>query len=321
MATTSQIMVIGSINTDLVVNTGKLPSPGETVLGDKFYVNQGGKGANQAVAAARLGANVSMVGCVGSDDFGKQAVAGLTAENVDCAHIARVKSVSTGVALISVDRAGINQITVSPGANNYTRRETIDQAFNDIPQEPTVLLQLEIPVDSVQYAVQLGRARNCRVILDPAPAQKLSGSLYKNVSLITPNASEAAALTGVPVTDVSEARKAANKLQKLGCENIILTLGEAGALVQSNGTCTLIKAPKVVAHDTTAAGDCFNGALATALTEGAELIEAVKFACHAAAMSVTKQGAQSSMPKRGEIACSIEPSGFNEASDCTQHVF
>ena len=305
MIDTSQVLVIGSINTDLVVNASKLPTPGETVLGDSSFINLGGKGANQAVAAARLGANVSMVGCVGSDEFGKQAVAGLTAENIDCSHLTRVGSVPTGIALISVDRAGLNQITVAPGANRFICKETINEAFHAAPKNTTILLQLEIPIDSVNYAVQLGRARDCRVILDPAPAQKLSSFLYENVSLITPNASEAEVLTDCPVANVGDARKAADKLQKLGCEHVILTLGEAGALVQSNGVCTLVEAPAVVTQDTTAAGDCFNGALATALVEGAELIDAVEFACQAAAVSATKSGAQSSMPKRNEVARSI----------------
>lgn len=305
MANTSQIWVIGSINTDLVVNSGKLPAPGETVLGESFFVNPGGKGANQAVAAARLGATVSMVGCVGADDFGSQALAGLAAENIDCVHTARVDSEPTGVALINVDRSGLNQITVAPGANNYVDPENIGQAFQAIQPHATVLLQLEIPIESVQHAVQLGRAKNCRLILDPAPAQRLSSTLFENISLITPNTSEAAALTGFSVTDFGQARKAADKLQELGCEHIILTLGEAGALVQSDGVCTQIEAPRVATLDTTAAGDCFNGALATALVAGAELTEAVEFACQAAAMSTTKRGAQSSMPRRDEILLSI----------------
>ncbi|MEC8803757.1 MAG: ribokinase [Pseudomonadota bacterium] len=305
MANPSQIWVIGSINTDLVVNSGKLPGPGETVKGESFFVNPGGKGANQAVAAARLGATVSMVGCVGADDFGSQALAGLAAENIDCAHTARVDSEPTGVALINVDQSGLNQITVAPGANNYLDTEIIDQAFQVIPSHATLLLQLEIPIDSVEHAVKLGRTKNCRLILDPAPAQRLSTTIFKNISLITPNTSEAAALTGFSVTDFGQARRAADKLQELGCEQIILTLGEAGALVQTKGVCTQIEAPRVATLDTTAAGDCFNGALATALVTGAELTEAVEFACQAAAMSTTKRGAQSSMPRRDEILLSI----------------
>ncbi len=305
MTNSSPIWVIGSINTDLVVSTGKLPAPGETVLGKSFFINRGGKGANQAVAAARLGATVSMVGCVGADDFGTQALAGLAAENIDCAHTARIDSEPTGVALINVDQSGLNQITVAPGANNCVDAQTIDQAFQAIPQQATILLQLEIPINSVLHAVQLGRAKNCRLILDPAPAQQLPSTLCEKLSLITPNASEAAALTGLSVTDVGQARKAADKLQELGCEHVILTLGEAGALVQSNGACTRIEAPSVATRDTTAAGDCFNGALATALVAGAELTEAVEFACRAAALSTTQPGAQSSMPRRDEILLSI----------------
>ena len=305
MKNSSQIWVIGSINTDLVVNTLKLPAPGETVLGESLFVNPGGKGANQAVAAARLGATVSLVGCVGADDFGSQALAGLAAENIDCAHTARADLEPTGAALISVDRSGLNQITVAPGANKYVDTEIINQAFQVIPPHATVLLQLEIPIDSVQQAVQLGRAKNCRLILDPAPAQRLSSTLLENISLITPNTSEAAALTGISVTNFGQARKAAVKLQELGCEQVILTLGEAGALVQYNGICTQIEAPRVATLDTTAAGDCFNGALATALVAGAELTEAVEFACQAAAVSTTKKGAQSSMPRLDEIPRSI----------------
>ena len=246
-----------------------------------------------------------MVGCVGADDFGTQALAGLAAENIDCAHTARIDSEPTGVALINVDQSGLNQITVAPGANNCVDAQTIDQAFQAIPQQATILLQLEIPVNSVLHAVQLGRAKNCRLILDPAPAQQLPSTLCEKLSLITPNASEAAALTGFSVADFSQARKAADKLQELGCEHVILTLGEAGALVQSNGASTRVEAPRVATRDTTAAGDCFNGALATALVAGAGLIEAVEFACRAAALSTTQPGAQSSMPRRDEILPSI----------------
>ena len=218
MANPSQIWVIGSINTDLVVNSGKLPGPGETVKGESFFVNPGGKGANQAVAAARLGATVSMVGCVGADDFGSQALAGLAAENIDCAHTAR-DSEPTGVT-DQCRQSGLNQITVAPGANNYLDTEIIDQAFQVIPSHATLLLQLEIPIDSVEHAVKLGRTKNCRLILDPAPAQRLSTTIFKNISLITPNTSEAAALTGFSVTDFGQARRRVSLRTGLRTNNI-----------------------------------------------------------------------------------------------------
>jgi len=295
------IVVIGSINTDMVATAPTLPTAGETVMGTDFFVSAGGKGGNQAVAAARLGAKVVMIGNLGTDTLGDQAIDRLEKENIDCQQITRDAQQASGVALINVDQKGENQIVVAPGANATLSIAHIESAFNSIATESLILLQLEIPLASVSRAIELGSEKNCRIILDPAPAQTLPSSFLENVYLLTPNETEAEILTGIKVTDENSAEEAASSLLKQGIENVAITLGGGGVLLASNSEQRLVSAPQVEAIDTTAAGDCFNGSLAVALAKGNALSQSVEFACKAAAISVTRSGAQDAMPFANEV--------------------
>jgi len=292
----SQIIVIGSINTDMLVQAESLPHPGETVLGNEFRISGGGKGANQAVAAARLGGNVMMAACVGDDMFGKQALDNLQAESIDCQHILTSSAHSSGVALISVDQNGENQIVVSPGANNQVSAEQVSAILNCADENSLVLLQLEIPLAIVSHAIRVANEKGARVILDPAPAQVLSDEIYAGVYLLTPNQTEAQQLTGITVIDEQSAEAALRHLLQAGAHNVALTLGPKGVLLGAGETMELIPGVPVEAVDTTAAGDCFNGALASALSRGLSLPDAAGFACKAASFAVTQFGAQDAMP-------------------------
>ncbi len=295
------IYVIGSINTDLVVRTPSLPRPGETVLGTDFLITAGGKGANQAVAAARLGGAVSLVARLGTDVFGDQAIARLHADGVDCEFVTRDTSSPSGVAFISVDDSGHNQIVVAPGANNTLDVPKIDAALTQIPATAVVLVQLEIPFSTVSHAIDRLCGDGQRVILDPAPARSLPEALLTGVYLMTPNETEAEVLTGVRVRDEQTARTAATQLLGMGVKNVAITLGAAGVLLATPSGLELIAAPEVVAIDTTAAGDCFNGALAVALANNVPLHDSVRRACAVASISVTRRGAQDSMPYAHEV--------------------
>jgi ribokinase len=296
----SSILVAGSSNTDMVVKSPKLPVPGETVLGGTFFMFPGGKGANQAVAAARLGGNVIFLARTGADVFGAQSIEGFKKEGIDCTYIGTDPSAASGVALITVDADGENCIAVAPGANATLTPAEVLKARDAIRNADIVLTQLEIPLNTVIELVAFAAASDRRVILNPAPACDLPDQLLQNVSILTPNEKEAELLTGVKVTDTSGALKAAQILFAKGVATVIITLGRAGALLYDGREPALIPAPRVEAVDTTAAGDVFNGALAVALAEGMRMTDAVKFANHAAALSVTKLGAQTSAPHRGE---------------------
>ncbi|KAA5541589.1 ribokinase [Adhaeribacter rhizoryzae] len=299
--THAKILVVGSSNTDMVIKADKLPAPGETVLGGTFFMNPGGKGANQAVAAARLGGNVTFVAKVGNDIFGQQALAQFQQEGININYITVDAEQPSGVALINVNAKGENCIAVAPGANGQLMPTDLAAALDSVAADTIVLLQLEIPLTTVEYVIRKSYEKNVRVILNPAPAQILPPALFPLLYLITPNETEAELLTGIRVTDPATAQKAANKLQSLGVANIIITLGAKGAWLHTSSWLGLIPAPQVTATDTTAAGDCFNGALAVALAENQYLAEAVAFACKAAAVSVTRLGAQASLPKRAEV--------------------
>lgn len=285
----------------MVVKTDRLPGPGQTVLGEKFIMNPGGKGANQAVAAARLGGNVTFVAKMGNDSLGAQALAQLEKEGIDCRHISTDPTTASGVALITVDQRGENTIAVAPGANARLNVKDIEQAQEAIKQSDIILVQLEIPLETVEHLVQLGARMGKRIILNPAPAQTLPDALLKQLTIITPNETEAEFLTGIPVRDATTALQAAKALQNRGVPIVIITLGGNGALVWDGKTKTHLVPPPVQAVDTTAAGDIFNGALAVALGEGMNVNEAVKFANQAAALSVTRLGAQASAPSRSEL--------------------
>ena len=297
----NKILVAGSSNTDMVIRTKKFPKPGETILGGKFFMNPGGKGANQAVAAARLGGSVTFVGKIGDDIFGKQAVQLLEDEGINVGNVVSDPDTPSGVAMITVDENGENSIVVAPGSNGTLNHADIKSAEYDIINADIILMQLEIPVETVFYIACMGYKNNKTVILNPAPAAELSEELLSNVTIITPNESEAELLTGIKVVDENSALKAAKSLNERGVETVIITVGAGGAFVCAEGIVKKIPAPKVKAVDTTAAGDTFNGALAVALAEKRELAEAVEFANKAASLSVTKIGAQTSIPYRNEV--------------------
>jgi ribokinase len=295
------IFVVGSSNTDMVVKSAKLPASGETVIGGEFLMNPGGKGANQAVAAAKLGAKVTFLCKLGDDIFGRQALEGFKSEGINVEFVLTDASQPSGVALILVDEKGENSIAVASGANGNLQVSELDEIIARIQKGDIVLLQLEIPIATVEHAIKKCYERGAKVVLNPAPANLLDDAIYPYINIITPNETEAQLLTGVKVMDAPSAELAAEALRKKGVDNVIITLGSKGALVYFDKIKTLIPAPIVNAVDTTAAGDVFNGALAVALSEGNSLEKAAEFACKAASISVTRMGAQASAPKRDEL--------------------
>ncbi len=295
------ILVIGSSNTDMVIQSEKLPSPGETVMGNKFLMNPGGKGANQAVAAVRLGGNVSFITKTGNDLFGKQSVQNLRKEGINTNYIITDSLHPSGVALIMVDANGENSIVVAPGSNGFLVKGDIEKALSALHEAEYVLMQLEIPLSTVEFVIDSAFESGKKVLLNPAPAQNLSDDILKKIYVITPNQTEAFILSGIKVFDEDTARQAAMILKTKGVQIVIITLGSKGAYVVTDSISKLIPAPEVKAIDTTAAGDVFNGALAVALSEGRDIENAVRFACSCASIAVTRVGAQSSIPFRKEI--------------------
>ncbi|HEY3369267.1 MAG TPA: ribokinase [Prolixibacteraceae bacterium] len=302
----NKILIVGSSNTDMVIKTLNFPAPGETILGGRFLMNAGGKGANQAVAAARLGGLVTFIGKIGDDIFGKQAVQQLKDEGINVDFVSIDPENPSGVALITVDRRGENSIVVAPGSNGTLSAADFDKAIDLLAESEFVLMQLEIPIPTVEHIAQLASLAHKKVILNPAPGAKLSDELLNKLYLITPNETEAELLTGIKVTDEPSALRAATFLHEKGVEIVIITMGSAGAFLLANGKHEMISAPRVEAIDTTAAGDTFNGALVVALSEGQTIQEAIAFANEAAAISVTRIGAQSSVPFRKEILNQIK---------------
>jgi ribokinase len=302
-----KIIVIGSANTDMVIKADKFPAPGETIIGGQFFMFPGGKGANQAVAAARLSGEVTFIAKVGNDIFGKQAVGQLRQERIHTDFVATDTSFPSGVALITVDAKGENTIVVASGANSNLLPKDIDRAMAEISHASVVLLQLEIPLPTVVYAIRKSHEMGRRIILNPAPAQALPEDVPSRLFMITPNETEAEILTGVKVVDEPSAYQAAQVLRQKGVQNVVITLGAKGAYLLSPRVSRLIPAPPVTAVDTTAAGDIFNGAVALGLSEGMPVEEAVQFACQAAAISVTRMGAQASAPYRKEISLPVNP--------------
>lgn len=296
-----RIVVIGSSNTDMVVKSKKIPEPGETVIGGSFLMNPGGKGANQAVSAARLKGNVTFVTKTGNDLFGDQAKDLFLEEGIDTRFIVKDLKNPSGVALIAVDENGENCIVVAPGSNaTLSAYDISDEVYGNDPSD-VFLMQLEIPVSTVEYVAQKVAEKGNRVILNPAPARQLSDDLLKSLYVITPNEVEAEILTGIKVSDTLTAEKSAEKLHLKGAANVIITMGDAGAFLLTEKVTRMIPVVPVKAVDTTAAGDVFNGALAVAISEGKDLEEAVDFANKAASISVTRMGAQASAPYRNEI--------------------
>ncbi len=297
----SRIIVIGSSNTDMVVKSKKLPARGETILGGTFLMNPGGKGANQAVAAARLNGNVTFVTKTGNDLFGDQSKQLFDIEGINTRFIVKDLKNPSGIALITVDENGENCIVVAPGSNGTLSAFDIDDEVYGNDPSDVFLMQLEIPVSTVDYVAQKVAEKGNRVILNPAPARQLSNDLLSSLCVITPNEVEAELLTGIEVTDALSAEKAAERLFKKGIRNVVITMGASGAYLLNQEVSKLIPVVPVKAIDSTAAGDVFNGALAVALSEGKSLEEAVSFANKAASISVTRMGAQASAPYRNEL--------------------
>ncbi len=296
-----KIAVLGSVNVDMVVKSERIPAPGETVTGGQFVMAAGGKGANQAVAAARLGAEVILIAKVGQDMFGQQSIENYQREGIDTSYVLRDPNHATGVALIMVDRHGENSISVASGANHALTAAEIQMAAEAIRAADVLMLQLEVPLECVERAAEIAAQADVAVILNPAPAVPLPDTLLGRVSYLTPNESEASLLTGIAVTDESSARHAAKHLLSRGVRCVIVTLGAKGALIVDQRREVLVPAYKVEAKDTTAAGDAFNGGLACALARGMALEDAVREANLVGAFSVTRLGAQPSLPTAAEL--------------------
>lgn len=301
--TKKKIVVVGSSNTDMVIKSAHLPKPGETILGGKFLMNPGGKGANQAVAVARLGGDVSFVCKVGNDVFGKEAIAKYSEDHINVDNVSVSSDQPSGIALINIDENGENCISVASGANYSLSEEDINRAESVIKAASIVLLQLEIPIQTVDYAARMAKQYGALVVLNPAPAPKeaLSSELLSNVDMIIPNSTEIETITGRCATDSKSAQDAIGQIVSEGVKTVIVTLGSEGTIVFHNGEYKRIPAYHVEAIDTTAAGDTFCGGLCVALAEGKTVFEAVQFGTKAASICVTRMGAQGSIPSRSEM--------------------
>lgn len=304
-----KIVVVGSSNTDMVLQMDHVPRPGETVLGGQFSMSPGGKGANQAVAAARGGGSVTFVARVGQDTFGQRSVEGLRQDGINVDYVIQDEESPSGMALIFVAGNGENSIGVASGANSRLSPADVERAGQVISDANVLVLQLETPLETVEAAAAIATGRDVTVILNPAPAQSLSDALLKKVSILTPNESEAELLTGIAVTDESGAAEAAAALRGKGVAMVVVTLGARGAYVSSDPFTGLVPAFQVSPVDTTAAGDVFNGTLAVAFAEGQPPSQAVRFASAAAALSVTVLGAQPSAPRRHDIDAILNARG------------
>lgn len=295
------IVVVGSSNTDMIIRVPRIPRAGETLLGGEFFTAAGGKGANQAVGAARAGGKVAFIARVGRDAFGDQAIAGLRRDGVDVRYVFRDKRAASGVALIFVAKDGENSIAVAGGANAKLSPADVKKASSVIGSAALLVAQLETPLATVAAAAQAAVKARVPVILNPAPARPLANSLLKLISVLTPNETEAELLTGIKVTDDAAAARACSALRSRGVRTVILTLGQRGAFLADADGQRLVPGFRVKSVDSTAAGDVFNGALSVALAEGKTVLDAVRFANAAAALSVTRPGAQPSAPSRADI--------------------
>lgn len=305
------IVVVGSINMDLVVRSPRHPEPGETILGTDFQTFPGGKGANQAVASARLGGNVMMVGRVGTDPFGEVMLNNLRKEGIDTSYVLPTPGIASGVALITVSDSGQNNIVVVPGANWKLTPEDIRNAEQAFINAQVVMLQLEIPLDTVIEAARMGKKHSAQVILNPAPARQLPAELFSDVAYLIPNENELNLLTEMESIEI-----AANSLKSIGLGCLIVTLGADGALILKDETSIQILPHSVIVVDTTAAGDAFVGAFSVAITEGQNVLDAVAFGNAAGALAVTTAGAQPSLPTRLELTdfMACHPAKFTEVN-------
>ncbi|WP_112290843.1 ribokinase [Rahnella sp. AN3-3W3] len=298
---TGKLVVLGSINADHILNINHFPQPGETVIGKQYTIAFGGKGANQAVAAGRSGADISFIACVGDDDIGERVRKQLASDHIDTQPIEAIKDTTTGVALIFVNAEGENVIGIDAGANKAVTPEYLDRYKQQVIGASALLMQLESPLETVIAAAKIAKDNGTQVILNPAPACELPDELLARVDMITPNETEAEKLTGIKVDNNEDAAWAAKALHDKGIATVIITLGSKGVWLSQNGEGKLVAGFRVKAVDTIAAGDTFNGALVTALLEGKPMDSAVRFAHAAAAIAVTRPGAQPSVPWRKEI--------------------
>ncbi len=296
----NKLTVLGSINADHVITVPHFAKPGETLTGYGYHINYGGKGANQAVAAARLGAQVSFIGCIGDDDIGREMKRAFEKDGIDTQAIVSVSDETTGIAMIQVADSGENSIVISAGANAALNESLVEAFSPQIIEADYLLMQLETPLNAIIKAAKLAKQQGTRVVLNPAPAQPLPDELLAHVDIITPNETEAEQLTGVTVTDEKRAVESARVFHAKGIPTVLITLGSKGVYVSEQGDGRIIAGFRVEAKDTTAAGDTFNGALITALLEHKPMSEAIRFAHAAAAISVTRKGAQPSIPSRAE---------------------
>jgi ribokinase len=297
----TDIIVVGSLNMDLVVKVPYMPAPGETISGSDLQTIPGGKGANQAAAAAKMGGNVAMIGKVGQDAFGPRLLKALNDVGADTTHVKIESDSASGTAVIVVDGKGENSIVISPGANGKVSKAYIDEMETVISKAKIVLLQHEIPLDTVEHVINLASKHHVPVILNPAPANPVPQHLFSKIDYFIPNETESRILTGIEVTDLNSAKQAAQKFIEYGAKNVIITLGEKGALLVTAKDSHHVSSRKVKAVDTTAAGDAFIGGLAKALVKGLGQIEAVHYACAAGAITVTRFGAQTSLPSEAEV--------------------
>ena len=296
-----KIIVIGSSNVDMVVRTSHLPAPGETILGGEFFMNQGGKGANQAVAIKRLGGNLIFMAKLGNDVLGRQSVGYFKKEGIDTRYIALDEDSASGVALISVDDHAENSIVVASGANMLLNEQDVDKMLEEMCEGDILLMQLEIPLQTVEYAARKAFGKGVKVVLNPAPARSLPKELFRHLYMVTPNRIEAEMLTGIKIANDADVEKVAEEICAMGVKNVIITLGSKGCLIREEGVSYRIDAFKVEPVDTTAAGDTFNGALCVGLSEGMDLKQAAVMASKASSIAVTRMGAQSSIPYRDEL--------------------
>lgn len=297
----AKIIVVGSSNTDMVVKTSRFPEPGETIIGGDFFMFPGGKGANQAVAAARAGGEVTFICSVGDDLFGKNALLGYEEEGIDTSSAKIVKDSASGVALITVNESGENEIVVASGTNALLSPIYVSEVMEEMGNEAFILTQLEIPLETISFLARYSKLTDQPLIINPAPAQVLEDEVLEGLFLITPNETEAKILTGITIDDDASMEAAGKALLSKGVKNVIITLGSKGAFFMNEDLKLLEPSEKVIALDTTAAGDVFNGVLTVCLSEGMNWKESIAYANKAAALSVTKMGAQGSAPYKEEI--------------------
>ncbi|UKH25300.1 ribokinase [Actinobacillus pleuropneumoniae] len=300
-----KLCVLGSVNADHVIRVPYFPKAGETLKGGHYHIAYGGKGANQAAAAARVRntslVEVDFIACIGADDIGRAMKQAFVQDGINPEHIVEVADQMTGIAMIQVADSGENSIVISAGANANLDESVVAQHQATIERADCLLVQLETPLQAVEKALKIAKANHTQVILNPAPAQPLSDEILANIDMITPNETETALLTGIQVVDEQTAQQAANVFHQKGIQTVLITLGAKGAFLSENGNGEIIAGFKVTPVDTTAAGDTFNGALAIALLEGKSMRDAVMFAHKASSISVTRMGAQSSIPTRAEL--------------------